>query len=156
MTQKRCSRSFMHGFPCLRCNVFCPHGVCQFVIIVKTFYCMIQNSTNISWKDKNAGLTRVCDIILFLPGSACDQYGWKPCRRGCAGVEPEWNLQPVCVRHFGGLLHSGSGECGQQHGPRGKRHGWPLWGEKTLMLYPQEDKLCVWSRNVAQMQKPPL
>ena len=61
-----------------------------------------------------------------LPGPACDQYGRKSRGGGCAGVEPERNLQPVRVGHVGGVLHPGFGERGQQHGPRGQCHGRPL------------------------------
>lgn len=65
------------------------------------------------------------------PGPARDQYWWKPRGRSRTGVEPERNLQPVRVGHVGGLLHPGPGERGQQHGPRGQRHGRPLWGKQN-------------------------
>lgn len=64
-----------------------------------------------------------------LSGPACDQYGWKPSGSSGSGVEPERDLQPVRVGHIWGVLYSGFGERGQQHGPWGQRHGWPLRGK---------------------------
>lgn len=69
-----------------------------------------------------------------MAGAARDQHGREPRSGSCAGVEPERDLQPLCVGHLGRLLQPGFGERGEQHGPGGQRHGGPLWGEQTVRL----------------------